>query len=90
MCLHDPRSLGINLGPGTTTDTLNDDHWWFLDWEEKGDYPLRYFIEPVLVPIAFVWRQPNLVGICLLPCNSLPHLVHARFIEANVSQPSAC
>lgn len=37
---------GINLGPGSTPQKLNSDHWWFLDWEKKGDHPLRYFLEP--------------------------------------------
>jgi len=40
---------GINLGPGSTKTTLNDNHWWFLQWEQKGDHPLRYFIEPVVL-----------------------------------------
>eukprot|EP01050_Picozoa_sp_SAG11_P042969 SAG11_NODE_20081_length_453_cov_0.870056_1_plen_51_part_00 len=31
---------GINLGPGTTKTKLNSDHWWFLQWEQKGDAAL--------------------------------------------------
>eukprot|EP00935_MAST-01C_sp_MAST-1C-sp1_P000801 g801.t1 len=40
---------GINLGPGSTDKALNSDHWWFLQWEKKGDHPLRYFLEPVVL-----------------------------------------
>jgi hypothetical protein len=31
---------GVNLGPGSTETKANSDHWWFLQWEEKGDHPL--------------------------------------------------
>ena len=25
---------------------VNTDHWWFEQWERKGDHPIRYFLEP--------------------------------------------
>ena len=40
---------GINLGPGSTKASLNTNHWWFYQWEKKGDTPLRYFVEPVVL-----------------------------------------
>ena len=40
---------GINLGPGTTDKLLNSNHWWFLQWEQKGDAALRYFLEPAVL-----------------------------------------
>jgi hypothetical protein len=48
---------GINLGPGTTDKELNSDHWWFLQWEEKGDSPLRYFLEPVYLTMNYAKAQ---------------------------------
>ena len=48
---------GINLGPGTTHDTLNSNHWWFLQWEKKGDKPLRYFVEPALLTANYAFAQ---------------------------------
>lgn len=48
---------GINLGPGTTSDTLNTDHWWFLQWEDKGDFPMRYFVEPVVLTANYAKAQ---------------------------------
>jgi hypothetical protein len=44
---------GINLGPGSTGKTVNSAHWWFLQWEEKGDHPLRYFLEPCVLTMNF-------------------------------------
>ena len=40
---------GVNLGPGSTDDKINDNHWWFFQWEQKGDRPIRYFVEPVIL-----------------------------------------
>ena len=48
---------GINLGPGTTDKYLATDHWWFLQWEEKGDSPLRYFLEPAVLTMNFAKAQ---------------------------------
>ena len=28
-------------------------HQWFEQWEEKGDYTMRYFIEPVALVAAY-------------------------------------
>ena len=47
MCIRDRK--GINLGPGTTDKFLNSNHWWFLQWEQKGDAALRYFLEPAVL-----------------------------------------
>jgi len=44
---------GINLGPGSNETTLNSDHWWFLQWEDKGDHAMRYFIEPIVLTINY-------------------------------------
>ena len=44
---------GVNLGPGSTDSTLQTNHWWFLQWEQRGDHPLRYFIEPVVLAINY-------------------------------------
>lgn len=40
---------GVNLGPGSSSSSLNTNHWWFYQWEKQGDTPLRYFIEPVVL-----------------------------------------
>jgi len=48
---------GINLGPGSTDKTLNSNHWWFLQWEQKGDHALRYFIEPVVLTANYAKAQ---------------------------------
>lgn len=50
---------GVNVGPGSTPTKVNDDHWWFLQWEQKGDHPLRYFLEP-----AYVDPQPCESRLC--------------------------
>ena len=44
---------GINLGPGTTATALNSNHWWFYQWEEKGDHALRYFLEPCVLTMNY-------------------------------------
>jgi hypothetical protein len=31
--------------------------WWFLQWEEKGDFPLRYFLEPAVLTMNFAKAQ---------------------------------
>lgn len=48
---------GINLGPGTTDKVLNSAHWWFLQWELKGDHPLRYFLEPAYLTMNYAKAQ---------------------------------
>mmetsp|Transcript_29982 Transcript_29982/g.89712 ORF Transcript_29982/g.89712 Transcript_29982/m.89712 type:complete len:450 (-) Transcript_29982:193-1542(-) len=48
---------GINLGPGSTATELNTDHWWFLQWEQKGDHPLRYFLEPAYLTVNYAVAQ---------------------------------
>ena len=40
---------GVNLGPGSNKNQINDNHWWFFQWEQKGDRPIRYFVEPVIL-----------------------------------------
>ena len=35
---------GVNLGPGSNATHLETDHWWFLQWEMKGDFPLLSLI----------------------------------------------
>ena len=42
---------GINIGPGSTASHANSDHWWFLQWEQKGDHALRYFLEPAVLTV---------------------------------------
>ena len=58
---------GVNLGPGSTDTTLNTNHWWFLPWEQKGDTPLRYFIEPVVLPANYAFSlgydEINMAGL---------------------------
>ena len=58
---------GVNLGPGCTDDHLETDHWWFLPWELKGDRPLRYFIEPVVLTanwaVAQGYEEINMAGL---------------------------
>ena len=48
---------GVNLGPGSTDTHLENNHWWFLPWKDKGDKPLRYFIEPVVLTANFAEAQ---------------------------------
>eukprot|EP00658_Telonema_sp_P-2_P047012 TRINITY_DN3545_c0_g1_i2.p1 TRINITY_DN3545_c0_g1~~TRINITY_DN3545_c0_g1_i2.p1 ORF type:complete len:424 (+),score=79.11 TRINITY_DN3545_c0_g1_i2:37-1308(+) len=48
---------GVNLGPGSTASAANGDHWWFLQWEQQGDHPLRYFIEPVVLTANYAKAQ---------------------------------
>jgi hypothetical protein len=48
---------GVNLGPGTTDTELVTDHWWFLQWEEKGDSGLRYFLEPAVLTMNYAKAQ---------------------------------
>eukprot|EP00756_Hemistasia_phaeocysticola_P051496 Hpha_TRINITY_DN26673_c0_g1::TRINITY_DN26673_c0_g1_i1::g.86127::m.86127 len=48
---------GINLGPGSNATYKNDDHWWFLQWEEKGDAALRYFLEPAVLTVNYAVAQ---------------------------------
>ena len=48
---------GINLGPGSTGTHLETDHWWFLQWEQRGDFPLRYFVEPVVLTTNYATKQ---------------------------------
>jgi len=40
---------GVNLGPGSNDKTINDNHWWFYQFEAKGDRPIRYFVEPIVL-----------------------------------------
>ena len=34
---------GCNAVPG-----IDSNHHWFHQWEDKGDYPIRFFIEPIV------------------------------------------
>jgi hypothetical protein len=38
-----PRRYGCNAVPG-----IDSNHHWFHQWEAKGDYPIRFFIEPIV------------------------------------------
>lgn len=62
---------GINLGPGTTDKNLISDHWWFLQWEEKGDHPLRYFLEPAYLTMNYAKAQ-GYGDVCTRPLDALP------------------
>ena len=33
------------------------DHWWFLQWEKKGDAALRYFLEPCVLTANWAKAQ---------------------------------
>jgi len=47
---------GINLGPGMEPGPnakINDNHWWFLQWEQMGDAALRYFLEPAYLTVNY-------------------------------------
>lgn len=48
---------GVNIGPGSSGNTVNSDHWWFLQWEEKGDHALRYFLEPCVLTMNYAKAQ---------------------------------
>ena len=70
---------GINLGPGTTEKSLNSDHWWFLQWEEKGDSPLRYFLEPAYLTMNYA-KDQGYADVCEYrrSCAARLHLVLLR------------
>ena len=34
---------GCNAVPG-----IDSNHHWFRQWEDKGDFPIRFFIEPIV------------------------------------------
>jgi hypothetical protein len=36
---------GCNAVPG-----IDSNHHWFHQWEDKGDFPIRFFIEPIVRP----------------------------------------
>ena len=40
---------GINLFGTPATNSTS--HWWFEQWERKGDSPLRYFLEPIFLTV---------------------------------------
>jgi hypothetical protein len=44
---------GVNLGPGSNDTYLATDHEWFRQWEEQGDSPLRYFMEPTYLTVNY-------------------------------------
>lgn len=44
---------GVNLGPGCNDTYLASDHEWFRQWEEQGDSPLRYFLEPTYLTVNY-------------------------------------
>jgi len=48
---------GVNLGPGSSGKDVNSEHWWFLQWEQKGDHPLRYFLEPCVLTVNYAKAQ---------------------------------
>jgi len=43
----------FNLGPGSNDTYLATDHEWFRQWEEQGDSPLRYFMEPTYLTVNY-------------------------------------
>jgi pimeloyl-ACP methyl ester carboxylesterase len=44
--------LGPNQQHGYPTS-----HEWFTQWEKKGDRPIRYFIEPVILTINYALEE---------------------------------
>ena len=48
---------GVNLGPGSNASHLETSHWWFLQWERRGDAALRYFLEPVYLTVNWAKRH---------------------------------
>ncbi len=48
---------GVNLGPGSNDTYVESDHWWFLQWEEMGDHPLGYFVEPVILTANYAMES---------------------------------
>ena len=48
---------GINLGPGCNDSFLQSNHWWFLQWEQRGDPALRYFLEPAVLTANYAEAQ---------------------------------
>jgi len=44
---------GVNVGPGSKDNFVNSDHWWFLQWENRGDHALRYFLEPTILTVNY-------------------------------------
>jgi hypothetical protein len=48
---------GVNVGPGSNTSYSNQDHWWFYEWEKKGDAALRYFLEPAVLTVNYAKAQ---------------------------------
>ena len=44
---------GVTLGPGSNDTYLATDHEWFRQWEEQGDSPLRYFMEPTYLTVNY-------------------------------------
>jgi hypothetical protein len=36
---------GCNAVPG-----IDSNHHWFHQWEDKGDFPIRFFVEPIVHP----------------------------------------
>ena len=58
---------GVNIGPGSNETFVNSDHWWFLQWEEKGDAALRYFLEPAYLTVNYAvangYTEINMAGL---------------------------
>ena len=48
---------GVNIGPGSNASYVEDEHWWFLQWEQRGDYALRYFVEPAYLTANYAFAQ---------------------------------
>jgi hypothetical protein len=44
---------GVNLGPGSNTTHLEGDHNWMWQWEQQGDSPLRYFLQPAYLTVNY-------------------------------------
>lgn len=49
-------------------------HQWFAQWEAKGDYTIRYFLEPVALSVNYAvklgYKHIYMMGELLLNCSS--------------------
>ena len=48
---------GVNVGPGSNATYLNTNHWWFEQWEARGDHPMSYFLDDVFLTANFATEQ---------------------------------
>ena len=48
---------GVNVGPGSNASFMNTDHWWFLQWEQRGDHPMSYFLDDVFMTANYATER---------------------------------